>query len=246
MTYHHSSEVDRGTCMYIGTHCEREDPYGFLSAHCVLDLDTNMLQWVFASCAICQVTYQRIVPIMTPSRTLSFCMGRGIWNTSQRTVRCHGVIKLPFLSFFSLFFHPIRYNKPFLCPHVTCQLSCVRLCQAHPASLQSTTGQTTVRLCQAQSSLTLDHSPSCLRHHSCHPPSRSMSPSFAISLSHSVAYATLSQDGALCLLSLLSLIVPRLLILTPRHSLAFLHSFCLHASLCNDLRRISLIFPDLL
>jgi len=41
-----------------------------------------------------------------------------------------GVIKLPFLSFFSLFFLPFRYNMPFLCPHVTCQLSCVRLCQA--------------------------------------------------------------------------------------------------------------------
>ena len=90
MTYHHSSDVDRGTHMYIGTHCEREDPYGFLSTHCVLDLDTNMLQWVFALCAICQVTYRRIVPIMTLSRTLSFCMGRGIWNMSQRTVRCHG------------------------------------------------------------------------------------------------------------------------------------------------------------
>jgi len=40
------------------------------------------------------------------------------------------VIKLPFLSFFSLFFLPIGYNMPFLCPHVTCQLSRVRLCQA--------------------------------------------------------------------------------------------------------------------
>ena len=47
MMYHHSSDVDRGTHMYIGTHCEQEDPYSFLSAHCVLDLDMNMLQWVF-------------------------------------------------------------------------------------------------------------------------------------------------------------------------------------------------------
>jgi len=109
--------------------------------------------------------------------------------------RWKDVIKLPFLSFFSLFFLPFRYNMPFLCPHVTHQLSRVRLCQALPASIcqalpaspQSTTGQTTVRLCQAQSSLTLDHSPSFLRYHSCHSPSRSMSLSFAISLSHSVA-----------------------------------------------------------
>ena len=146
------------------------------------------------------------------------------------------VIKLPLLSFFSLFFLPIGYNKPFLCPHVTCQnhvSGSVRLCQALPASLQSTTGHTTVRLCQAHSSLALDHLPSFLRHLSCHSPSRSMSLSFAISLSHSVAYATLSQDGALRLLSLLSPIVPHLLILTPRHSLTFLHSFCLRISLTH-------------
>ena len=36
VTFRYSSDVDRGTCMYIGTHCEREDPYGFLSAHCIL------------------------------------------------------------------------------------------------------------------------------------------------------------------------------------------------------------------
>ena len=36
VTFHYSSDLDRGTCMYIGMHCEQEDPYGFLSAHCVL------------------------------------------------------------------------------------------------------------------------------------------------------------------------------------------------------------------
>jgi len=148
------------------------------------------------------------------------------------------VTKLPFPSFFSLFFLPFGYNKPFLCPHVTCQQSRVRLfpaliCQAHPASLQSTTGRTTVRLCQAHSSLTLDHLPSFLRHHSCHSPLRSMSLSLTISLSHSVAYATLSQDSTLCLLSLLSLLAPHLLILTPRHTLAFSHSLCLCISLSH-------------
>jgi len=56
---------------------------------------------------------------------------------------------------------------------VTCQQSHVRLfpasiCQALPASLPSTTSHTTVRLCQAHSSLTLDHSPSFLSHHPCH------------------------------------------------------------------------------
>ena len=51
---------------------------------------------------------------------------------SQRETRSsrYAVIKLPFLSFFPLFFLPFRYNTPFLCPHVTCQLSRVRLYQA--------------------------------------------------------------------------------------------------------------------
>jgi len=163
------------------------------------------------------------------NKVLKFCTSRG-------TGIC--VTKLPFLSFFSLFFLPFGYNMPFLCPHVTCQQSRVRLfpasiCQALPASLQPTTSRTTVRLCQAQSSLTLDHLPSFLSHHSCHSPSRSMSLSLAISLSHSVAYATLSQDGILCLLSLLSLLVSHLLILTPRCSLAFLYSFCLCITLTH-------------
>jgi len=151
------------------------------------------------------------------------------------------VIRPTLPSFFSLFFLPFRYNMPFLCPHVicqSCQQSYVRLfpasiCQALPASLQSTTGCITVRLCQAHSSLTLDHLPSFLSHHSCHSPSRSMSLSLAINLSHSVAYATLSQDDTLCLLSLLSLIAPHLLILTPWHTLAFSHSLCLCISLTH-------------
>jgi len=113
-------------------------------------------------------------------------------DATQFSINRVHVIKPTLLSFFFLFFLPIGYNMPFLCPHVTCQLSRVRLfpasiSQAQPASLQPTTGQTTVRLCQAQSSLTLDHLPSFLRHLSCHSPSRSMSLSFAISLSHSVA-----------------------------------------------------------
>jgi len=99
----------------------------------------------------------------------------------------YSVIKPTLPSFFSLFFLPSGYNMPFLCPHMTCQKSRVRLSQALPASLQSTTDQTTVRLCQAHSSLTLDHSPPFLGHLSCHSPSRSMSLSFAICLSHSVA-----------------------------------------------------------
>jgi len=133
---------------------------------------------------------------------------------------------------------------PFLCPHVICQTvinhvsGSVRLfpasnCQAPPASLQSTTGRTTVRLCQAHSSLTLDHSPSFLSHHPCHSLSRSMSLSLAIKLSHSVAYATLSQDGTLCLLSLLSLLATHLLIPTPRRTLAFSHSLCSHIALTH-------------
>jgi len=133
---------------------------------------------------------------------------------------------------------------PFLCPHVICQtvnnhvsgsvrLFPASLCQALPASLQSTTGHPTVRLCQPHSSLTLDHSPSFLSHPPCHSLSRSMSLSLAISLSHSVAYATLSQDSALCLLSLLSLLATRLLILTPRRTLAFSHSLCLCITLTH-------------
>ena len=49
----------------------------------------------------------------------------------------------------------------------------------------------------------------------------------------SCSNATPSQDGTLCLLSLLSLIAPHLLILTPRRSLAFFHSFCLCISLTH-------------
>jgi len=153
-------------------------------------------------------------------------------------------MKPTLLSFFSLFFLPFGYNMPFLCPHVICQtvnnhvsgpvrLFPASLCQALPASLQSTTGRTTVRLCQAHSSLTLEHSPSFLSHHSCHSLSRSMSLSLTIKLSHSVAYATLSQDSALCLLSLLSLIVSHLLIPTPRRTLAFSHSLCLCITLTH-------------
>jgi len=40
------------------------------------------------------------------------------------------VIKPTLPSFVSLFFLPFGYNMPFLCPHVTCQMSRVRLCQA--------------------------------------------------------------------------------------------------------------------
>jgi len=149
-----------------------------------------------------------------------------------------GVIKPTLLSFFSPFFLPIRYNMPFLCPHMTCQTV---TCQALSGSFQPQS----VRLFQPHSnpqqatqlsgsvSLTLDHSPSFLSHPPCHSLSRSMSLSLAISLSHSVAYATLSQDGALCLLSLLSLSVPHLLIPTPRRTLAFFHSLCLCIALTH-------------
>jgi len=101
-----------------------------------------------------------------------------------------GVIKLPFLSFFSLFFLPFGYNTPLLCPHMTCQKSCVRLCQAlsslnlsGPSSLTPTHNRP--HNCQALSGSFQPHSrPFALL---CHSPSRSMSLSFAISLSHSVA-----------------------------------------------------------
>jgi len=70
--------------------------------------------------------------------------------------------------------------------------------------------------CQAHSSLTLDHLPSFLSHHSCHSPSRSMSLSLAISLSHSVAYATLTGQHTLPIV----LIVPHSLLPSHSHSKA--------------------------
>jgi len=87
---------------------------------------------------------------------------------------------------------------PFLCPHVICQtvinhvsgsvrLFPASLCQALPASLQSTTGRSVQPHSNpqlaAQPSLTQDHSPSFLSHLPCHSPSRSMSLSLAINLS---------------------------------------------------------------
>ena len=90
--------------------------------------------------------------------------------------------------------------------------------------------------CQALSGSFQPHSrPLALlsSHPPCHSPSRSMSLSLAINLSHSVAYATLSQDGALCLLSLLSLLATHLLIPTPWHTLAFSHSLRLCIALTH-------------
>jgi len=116
---------------------------------------------------------------------------------------------------------------PFLCPHVTCQLSRVRLCQAlsslnlsgsssltpthnwplSPASLQPTTG----RSVQPHSSplAFLSESPSMplsLKKHVTLPHNQAF---------HSVAYATLSQDDAL---------LPIVLIVSLRHSPSYSHS----------------------
>jgi len=109
------------------------------------------------------------------------------------------VTKLPFLSFFSLFFLPFGYNKPFLCPHVTCQQSGVRLfpasiCQAHPASLHSTTGHTTVRLIPASLQTThlpfLDTIHATLPQEACHSPSLSaFHTQLLMQLSHRTAYS---------------------------------------------------------
>jgi len=133
---------------------------------------------------------------------------------------------------------------PFLCPHVICQTvinhvsGSVRLfpasiCQAPPASLQPSTGHSTVRLCQAHSSLTLDHSPSFLSHLPCHSPSRSMSLSLAIKLSIQLLMQLSHRTAHSCLLSLLSLLVPHLLIPTPRRTPAFSHSLCLCITLTH-------------
>jgi len=84
--------------------------------------------------------------------------------------------------------------------------------QALPASLQTTTAHTTVRLCQAPSSLTLDHSPSFLRHHSCHSPS---SLSLAISL---------STFSCLCNSCTLQHTLPIVLIVPHRHPPSHSHS----------------------
>jgi len=130
----------------------------------------------------------------------------------------------------------------FLCPHVTCQLSHVRLCQALSSlNLSGSSSLTPIHNrpnnCQAQSGSVQPHSRplaflsqdtihATLPQEACHSPSLS---TFHIQLLN----ATLSQDGALRLLSLLSLIAPCLLILTPRRSLTFLHSFCLPTSLTH-------------
>ena len=130
---------------------------------------------------------------------------------------------------------------PFLCPHVTCQLSRVRLCQA-PSSLTPTHNRP---LSPASIQPSIGHSaqphsrPPCLPflvtlhatlpQEACHSPSQS---AFHIQLLN----ATLSQDGALCLLSLLSLLsllATCLLILTPRRTLAYPHSLCLCISLTH-------------
>jgi len=128
---------------------------------------------------------------------------------------------------------------PFLCPHVTCQLSRVRLSQALSSlNLSGFSSLTPIHNrpnnCQALSGSVQPHS---------RPPAfLSQTPFMPLSLKKHVTLlryqpftiqslnATPSQDGTLRLLSLLSLIAPRLLILTPRHSLAFLYSFCLRTS----------------
>jgi len=118
---------------------------------------------------------------------------------------------------------PLIPASPFLCPHVTCQTV---MCQAQSGSPQSTTGRS-------------------LQPHSRPLALLSWTPFLPLSLKKHVTLfryqpftfsclnATLSQDSILRLLSLLSLLAPCLLILTPRRSLAFLHSFCLRTSLTH-------------
>jgi len=117
--------------------------------------------------------------------TVDILMGSCFWRNGRSLVfrldlfsnaslaKASAVMKPALLSFFFHFSLSIEPHIAFLCHHVITSQALSSLTQTHNK----------LHNCQALSSLTLDHSPSFLSHHSCHSPSRSMSLSFAISLS---------------------------------------------------------------
>jgi len=101
------------------------------------------------------------------------------------------VTKLPLPSFLSLFFLPFRYNMPFLCPHVTCQQSRVRLFQPHSNPQQAAQLSGSVRLIPASLQTTCppfsDTTHATLPQEACHSPSLS---AFHIQLLRQLSHRT--------------------------------------------------------